>query len=166
MNSEALVLRVNGRHVEVRRKTADCAACTSDLCTPKNRTTRATVPDELDVRVDDWVELRYSAGTATVDALLVLGLPILGFVAGYLSAPLLGNGAAGLFQTEAGRALIGLLGLALAGLVPFARKRINPDAGLPSVSRVLRRKPSHIRTRNQTAGQPDALSQRDPVEHR
>ena len=106
MNSEALVLRVNGRHVEVRRKTADCAACTSDLCTPKNRTTRATVPDELDVRVDDWVELRYSAGTATVDALLVLGLPILGFVAGYLSAPLLGNGAAGLFQTEAGRALI------------------------------------------------------------
>lgn len=170
MTYEALVLDVADSYAEVNRPGVNCASCTGEVCTPKNATTRAIVPPGVRVEVDDWVEISYSAGAAIVDGLVLLGIPILGFVAGYLLAPLIGapptgslalgvgasgtegigTAPAGFFKSEAGRAVAGLIGLAVGGIVPLVRKQLRPDAGLPSITRTLRRRPRNTRTPPQT----------------
>lgn len=155
MKQRALILRIEGSVAHLRCPDETCKTCTGQVCAPTNRDIRALIPPGVDAGPDDWVEVTYSSRRAAIDFVVVLGLPVLGFVLGYLVGPVLFPKIVD-SAADVVRVLSGLVGGVVGAMFPVLRWRYAPKSGLPIVSRVLRKRDRHTETPSETRLQPDA----------
>lgn len=108
-----------------------CKTCAGKgFCSVQERTYEAVVNEGLDLEVGDSVQVHLPGGQTVFSAFLVMIVPLLLFMAGFLGAgKLLG------IEGEGVKTLFGLAGLAGGFLLSFiySRARSQGDRGMPRV---------------------------------
>jgi positive regulator of sigma E activity len=118
---------------------AECESCSGASCSVSRRSLDTWNRDGLELGIGDRVEVEVDASSQLRGALLVFGLPLLLFFAGYAAGKILFPGVA----TEAPAAFGGLAGIGLgilAGLAASGSLRGGRrQESLPRITRVLAR---------------------------
>lgn len=125
MTEKARVIDIDGSKATVEcYDHQGCGSCSSAFCNVKSRTYQASIPNGLDVNNGDSVVVHLPPSKAIYAGFLVLILPLVLFLIGYvIAAPL---------ESEALRLLVGLGGLAVGFLGVLLMSRIRPPQ-LPQI---------------------------------
>lgn len=131
MIEKARVISIDGDRVTLACPDADtCKACSSSFCSTKQRRFSAENTNHLELRPDDEVEVFVHPGKAVLAGFMVLILPLLLFILGFdLAGRVLG------IVSEAGRAGVGALSLAVGFGAVYLYNRGRGGASMPSVLR-------------------------------
>lgn len=101
-------------------------------CRVSGRPFRAALPKTLTISAGDTVEVMASTGQALGASLLIFGLPIIGGISGWFTAPRFLQ-YTGEWISAAGA----LAGILLAGTLLFLAGRLRQDKGLPEIVAVI-----------------------------
>ena len=105
-----------------------CESCGSGFCSPRERIFKARNRHGLPLDSGDIVDVYLAPGKTVAAGFVVLMVPLLGFIFGFLAAGRLFAGA-----SEAVKALTGLAGLALGFLVSWYYGKKRKSLDLPEV---------------------------------
>ena len=105
-----------------------CTSCSSSFCSSDKRVFEAINPKKLDIKEGDMVDVYLAPGKAIAAGFLVLIVPLLLFMAGYLiSGRLITDSSEGI------RAVFGLIGLSAGFFISFAYIKKRIAASMPTI---------------------------------
>ena len=112
-----------------------CSSCSSSFCSAEKRVYEAANPNEFDIEEGDLVDVYLAPGKAIAAGFLVLIVPLLLFVGGYLVSGKLIAGA-----SEGVRAIFGLVGLSAGFFLSFTYSKKRKSAGMPAIVSIRQKK--------------------------
>ena len=129
MVETAIVKSIDGDIFKMSCSDAEgCKSCSSSFCSAEKRVFEAVNPKHIDIEEGDLVDVYLAPGKAVAAGFLVLIVPLLLFVAGYLISGRFISGA-----SEGIQALFGLIGLAAGFGLSFTYSRKRKAASMPTI---------------------------------
>lgn len=129
MREEATVKMIKGTRVTLTCDDEGCVGCAvGSACSSRERLYEAENSHSLSLKPGDRVVVYLQRGTTLAAGLLVLALPLVLFLTGYLLAPALFG-----LDAEGARALCGLLGMSVGFGVALLYGRSRSAHRLPQI---------------------------------
>lgn len=133
MDEIARILKIEGTTITVKGGELDgCVGCMNDACKTSGSRFTAENRSGLALDIGQLVEITSSAGATAGQALFVFLPPVVGFVLGYAAIALAMPAA-----TEAVRAAMGVVGLALGFLGVYLVRMVSPSKTSPQIVRIV-----------------------------
>jgi positive regulator of sigma E activity len=136
MVETAIVQSIDGEIIKMGCGDVEgCTTCSSSFCSAEKRVYEAVNPKDFDIGEGDLVDVYLSPGKTVAAGFLVLIVPLLLFMAGYLISGKLITTA-----TEGIRAIFGLLGLSTGFALSFTYSKKRKTASMPAIVSVRQKK--------------------------
>jgi positive regulator of sigma E activity len=133
MDEIARILKIEGTTITVKGGELDgCVGCMNDACKTSGSRFTAENRSGLPLDIGQLVEITSSAGATVAQAFFVFLPPIIGFGLGFVGVALAAPAA-----TEAVRAAVGVVGLALGFFGVYLVRKVSPSKTSPEIVRIV-----------------------------